>query len=265
MRCSGCGKPLISSVTVCLHCGTPITNIPQQATALIIDLPEMPDPVPQSGDNWPSLAPVTGPYGSYAPVNPPPPPLFLHDTIGANLYDTTPVPKSGFRRRIFISLFVVCSLIFIGVGTSYALAKLRQGVSSEGGGISKSQPFCTLLDVDPSVSGLISDLQTTSKLRNEAQKDYEPVDNTTRFTVGQTVYATFIIRTDEEITLVSNWCMGATGKNRPSFTLHVSKKSQGFRAYFSLEKTTEDALGTSLLTITTDNKVVARLAFTMIR
>jgi hypothetical protein len=274
MQCSGCGNPLHDGVSVCLNCGTPVPVHKDEMpldTILVADL-SMETVTGGEDDAWPTLAPPTSPYGRYASVQPPPPPLYLKGTSRDELYDTSYQKTSPWFFRIrgtrasftLITFFIV--LIVSGVGTSVVFANIRSSHNEQTGGSldgSSISSKCARPLIDPVAMSKLGNVQTTSNVHDIDKRDFTPVDNQNTFVVGSTVMVTFSIMTDEPGTISPTWCVGTDGVQIDQKDLDVQGDSRGTGGYVKLANTSARDVGTGVLVLRWNGVVADVLTFTI--
>ncbi len=247
MRCSGCGQPLEADTTVCLRCGTPVPSD--------IVVPDAPSEDRPSVVGWPSLGAFTSPYGNYATAEAPPPPLYYSGggTYGATAY---PMPLRRWERwRVNLAVGVFATLVlalgFSALGYAYAhnLKSAPSTMTGTGqlGNTLLDGTNCQLPHANPTAAANLANAQLTSGLRDEADGNYEPIDNKSAFAVGQTVFNTFTVATDASANVVADWCWGKLGQTA-SFTLYVTH-DRNVTGYFKLNDLSSEAVGEAVLVI----------------
>jgi hypothetical protein len=249
MKCAGCGHSLAEGATLCLVCGTPATPGQQSKGIGIAVLPE---PVPPSGDNWPSTYATTmSPYGTYNGSTQPPPPLI----DSSKYYAAQPEKRvSSVRnpRTITIALIVAVLLMAaVGFG-AYHFAYASHVASTPGGALGNgsalsSNPLCALPNVDATAAKMLSSAQLTSGLRDITHKNYAPIDATTTFTVGQTTYFAFTVGSNALATLSAAWCWGKAGTT--SYYQMSVDHNLGVDGYFDLRNLDANAVGPAVLVV----------------
>lgn len=285
MHCAGCGQTLTEGVSVCLECGTPV---PPGYAAKRAEVALLPDPVPPSGDTWSDAfrAPPTSPYQQKynefsAPTTPPPPPIYAgHGTTdyGVGLASDDPYHTGPYQRTVpetmalprmkrarrFLAVALVLAVALLGVGAfAYARAHANGHSTSGPGGDLASQPgvVCPIPSVDRSLANNLTHDQFTTGLVNAAKKDFRPIDVAYTFHVGQTVYFTFTVASNDSATLTANWCWGAAG-NTSMFPINVDH-SLGKDGYFSLRNLDAAAIGNGVLVVRWNDSVVFVGQFTV--
>lgn len=232
----------------------------------------LPEPVPPSGDNWPQPddqpigAPIS-PYSNYhvpSGIQPPPPLLF----DSSKLYVPPPVVKEmrrAQRLRVALASVIVLLLMMVGFGAfTYAHAN-NHAASTSGGELGSSRPVtgtnasCVLPNVDHNAAKNFASAQMTSGLRDISHKNFVPVDNTTIFTVGQTVYFAFTVGTNAIATLSADWCWGSAGTTS-HYQLSVDQ-NQGVQGYFNLHNLGAAAVGTGVLVVRWNDAVAYATLF----
>jgi hypothetical protein len=265
MQCAGCGQSLTEGVSVCLRCGTPV---PPGYPAKQVDVALLPDPVPPSGDNWSATfrAPPTSPYQHYdehETVPPPPPSFYTRDTPGYNsdfsglspyglpLYQISkPTQMKSVRRLnrwMAGALVALVCLLSLGI-FAYAHAMGTKGSSS--GGAVNSQPagvHCGIPIADETASRNLINPQLTTGLRDVTHKNFSPIDTVNTFKVGQTVYFTFTVGSNQNAAITAEWCWGQSG-NTSQYNLSVNR-SAGQQGYFDLRNLDSAAVGTGVLVV----------------
>ena len=223
----------------------------------------LPEPVPPSGDNWPTAttygAPIS-PYATYVPyasTNQVPPPLYDSSKLYA------PPPTVKVSRRSQRSRFILASvmLLVLSMGGFLAMKLVHANnhstsISSGGLGthpITGTNANCVLPDVDPTAAQNLTKAQLTSGLLNISQKKYEPIDSTTNFNVGQTIYFAFTINSNAVATLSADWCWGNAG-DTSHFQLGANH-NLGIPGYFRLYNLDALAVGTGVLIVRWNNAV----------
>jgi hypothetical protein len=258
MQCPGCSKPLANGVTVCLHCGTPLphrSDVPVAVSAF----PALPDPVLPSGGHWETTSIPASPYDNFMPIQPPPPPPDLY----ANGVLPYPNTKSRHFRtwQTVLAVVLLLALVFGGVGVSYAfgaippIAVWGKVTNSPSGA---TAPRCALPAIDPGVPALTA-IQMTTKLG----KNYAPTDNTSTFSVGQTVFVTFKIATNDAGLLAATWCLENAKEAVTPYSESVKANQKSAAGYVSLTNLDPKAIGTSSVVLFWNKRVVAALTFTV--
>jgi len=274
MQCTGCGQPLSSKVAVCLHCGTPIprNTRDKQGGKAILSIPAIPDPVLSSGDNWPALGAPTSPYGNYSTNMPPPPPLLDNQSISMAYAHNIP---QSFWLRSRMWIFVLTAMLLVslvgGFGASLAFAgnlRLPKLNVNGGGAISDHQHttptlICKIPPVDPVAAQHVGSVQLTIGLLDPDHKNYAPINDQRQFSIGQAVYVTFSLLTDESGVISPQWCLGTQGVSVAPYNLTVEKGNKGIGGYLSLKNLDATTIGPSVLIITWNNAIAAVIPFTV--
>lgn len=268
MTCAGCGQPLTEGVSVCLRCGTPL---PRDLKPKAVEAALTPDPVLPSGDNWPSLAAPTSPYGEYSATEPPPPPLYTTSgALGTPPYATTEPVKHAPTRPMFLSIALVILLAAGGFGAfnyAHAAGWLGRFGNHSGGGVgaapgTASAINCAVPAIDPVAKYNLTEVQLTTGLRDEAHKDYEPVNDVSYFHLGTSVYVTFRIASNAAADLNAQWCWGAG--NSAHYQLNLTH-NRDVRGYFKLSNVDTNALGQGSIVIRWNGAVAVAIPFTVER
>ena len=227
----------------------------------------LPEPVPPSGDNWPApYGQPISPYAIYQPYagsNQVPPPHYDSSTLYA-----PPPSVKGARRRAwpmrFVLATVVVVLVFAAGLVAMKLVYANNGPATTSGGdlgnhpITGTNPNCVLPDVDHTAAQNLTGAQLTSGLLDITHKKYEPIDNTTNFKVGQTVYFAFTVNSNAAATITADWCWGSAG-DTSHYQLSVGR-NMGIPGYFNLRNLSTTAVGTGVLAVRWKTSEPARLA-----
>lgn len=191
----------------------------------------------------------------YHPVILPPPPS-SHD-------------RASRRWRLSRSALALLAL--------FAVLGLAAGVVARGGNVpipglaavqqrptatATPTPICKPAPVAQNTVPALGSLQLTTGLKNLAKQDYRPVDNVTRFTLGQTGYVTFRVLSSRAGTAGMEIC--TPGHRFTGHPVQVPKGSAGLYVEYPLSFSGADA-GQGMVTISWDGSVAANQEFTVVR
>ncbi|MGZ3599772.1 MAG: hypothetical protein ACXWQ5_08645 [Ktedonobacterales bacterium] len=261
MRCAQCGADLVAGDRHCGRCGAPVPVAGEtegDTVKLVRGVPVGPQapsvygpPIGQETRmGVTEIMEVEGPEKrilGYRPFVPPPPP---------------PRRRAGCLRGVVIAALVLLVALvatdvvahgnvvhFLGFGARPTMTATA----------TRTAVTCAVQPAKAAASQALVQAQLTSGLRDEAKKDYRPVDNVTTVRVGQRVYLTFQIATNKAGTVGLEFC---TKAGKVEGTLAVPAKSNGRYAEFSAVFTGAD-VGASAATLTWDGAVAASKAFTI--
>jgi hypothetical protein len=263
MRCAQCGADLVAGDRHCGRCGAPVPvagvagEAGDDTVKLVRGVPVGPQAPsvygPPIGQDTrmgvTEILEVEGPEKhilGYRPFVPPPPP---------------PRSRVGCLRGVVIAAVVLLVALvatdfvahsnvhFLGLGA-------RPTVTATA---TRPAVACAVQPTKAAAAQALVQAQLTSGLRDEAKKDYRPVDNISAVRVGQKVYLTFQIATNKAGTVGVEFC---TKNEKLTGTLAVPAKSNGRYAEFSAVFTSAD-VGASVATLTWDGAVAASKPFTI--
>lgn len=270
MRCWQCGKPLREDEGICPWCGATQEGSAQAATApsrsgvpVEAYTPSRHGPPSARDSDAPPSAGRTRPMEAeaqgiirrlgYHPVILPPP---AHD-------------RASRRWHFSRSALAVLAL--------FAVLGLAAGVVARGGNVPipglaamQQRPtvaataalVCKPAPVAHTTAPMLGSLQLTTGLKNLAKQDYRPVDNVTRFTLGQTGYVTFRVLSSQAGTADMLVCM--PGHRFTGHPVQVPKGSAGLYVEYPLSFGSAD-VGQGMVTISWDGSVAANQEFTVVR
>lgn len=164
----------------------------------------------------------------------------------------------------------------LGVLALFAVLGLAAGVVARGGNVpipglaadaghatatATPTPACPAEPVIHTTAPALSSLQLTTGLKNLANKDYRPVNTVTRFTAGQTGYATFRVLSSQAG--MAGMAICTSGHRFTGHPVQVPKGSSGLYVEYPLSFGSAD-VGQGMVTITWDGSVVANQGFTVV-
>ncbi|HEX8037021.1 MAG TPA: zinc ribbon domain-containing protein [Ktedonobacterales bacterium] len=259
MRCAQCGADLVAGDRHCGRCGAPVPvagEAEDDTIKLVKGVPVEPQAPsvygPPIGQDTrmgvTEIMEVEGPEKrilGYRPFVPPPPPR----------------RRAGCLRVVVIAAVVLLvALVATDVVTHGNVHFLGFGARpTMTATATRTAGACAVQPAKAAAAQALVRAQLTSGLRDEAKKDYRPVDNISAVRVGQKVYLTFQIATNKAGTVGVEFC---TKSGKVEGTLAVPAKSNGRYAEFSAVFTSAD-VGASVATLTWDGAVAASKAFTI--
>lgn len=259
MRCAQCGADLVAGDRHCGRCGEPVPlgETGSDTVKLVRGVPVGPQapsvygpPIGQETrmgvTELMEIEPPEKHILGYRPFVPPPPP---------------PPRRAGCLRVVAIAAVVLLLALVATDIVAHGNLHFAGFGARPAATATATQPAvtCVAQPTKAAASQTIAHVQLTSGLRDEAKKDYRPVDNISVVRVGQTVYLTFQIATSKAGTIGMEFC---TKRGKLEGTLAVPAKSSGRYAEFSAAFTSAD-VGTSVATLTWDGAVAATKTFTI--
>lgn len=190
--------------------------------------------------------------------------------LGYHAVVLPPPPRGRGERRWRASRSV------LGVLALFALLGLAAGVVARGGNVpipglavmqahptatATPMPACPPAPVAHATAPALGSLQLTTSLKNAKQRDYRPVNNVTRFTVGTQAYVTFKVLSSQVGTADVVVC---TPAHRLTGSVPVPKASTGQYVEFPVTFGSAD-VGQGMVTISWDGSVAANQAFSVVR
>jgi hypothetical protein len=103
-------------------------------------------------------------------------------------------------------------------------------------------PACPARPVDPHAASALTAVQLTTGLQDPAEHDYRPVNHVSVFAVGQYLYITFQLATDQAGTISASICTPGT---HAAGTRSVPAGELGARGEFNLGSPQPSPLGSS--------------------
>lgn len=289
MQCVNCGRPLRPEETICPNCGEPV---PEHARYLA-DTTVVTSPPPSQ------LAQTSGP-----PVDPYAPTIY-GPPIGPDRFGRAYVPPDGTasprrvggyrpvqplggsaerrgrggRLRALAVLSAACVVVLLFVGALAASGQHIAGVDlsflhphhAPGATASPTAtrtPVCPSPAVDPQAANMLTDVQLTTDV---VAGSYRPTNNVSKFTVGQYVYVTFQVATDDAGTIQATFCTNGTlatgSKDVPAHDLNARGEFHplvqvGANEWMPAALTTA-SVGPGVVTLRWNSAVAAVLPFTV--
>jgi hypothetical protein len=289
MQCGNCGRPLRPEELICPNCGEPV---PQHAHKLadatgvsLSPLPSMPQPSGPPVDPYaptiygppigperfgPLYAPSEGPalprqVGGYRPVRPLARPAARRG-------------RGGWVRALAVlSAACVVALLFMGAlaasGQRIAgvdLSFLRRPAAPAAPALPSPTPTpaCPAPPVNPQAAKALKNVQLTTEV---VGANYQPANKVTKFAVGQYIYVTFQVATNEAGTIQATFCtngaLASGSKDVPAHDLNARGEfhplvQAGANDWIPATLTTA-SVGPGVVTLRWNGAVAAVLPFTV--
>jgi hypothetical protein len=281
MQCANCGRPLRPDEVLCPLCGEPVA-------------PDVSGALPDGTSRMHQQAFVGGsPVDPYAPTIYGPP-------VGPERYASAiaPLPAAPVQRRVggyrpiaplrpaaprrtgwLPVIAAATGLVLTAVLVIGALVASGQRIGGVDFGALRPQtsapvaarptqppaPACPAPTVDPAAAQTLTDVQLTTGVSNWDDKQLDPVDDVTTFIVGQQVYVTFKLATNEPGTVVGSFCgVGMSGSQAPTDTQVVPANYRDGRGAFRLQDPLTTAnVGPGVVVLTWNGAAAAVLYYTV--
>lgn len=288
MQCVNCGRPLRPEETICPNCGEPVPEHARNLAETTIVTSPPPRMAQESGPPLDPYAPTI--YGPpigpdrFGPIYAPPEgPAAARRVGGYRLVQPLARPEKrrerGGKLRALALLSAACvvALLFVGAlaasgqriaGVDLGFLRQHPAPAVRTVATASPTPACPAPAVDPQAAEALKNVQLTTSVVGPT---YQPANNVRSFAVGQYIYVTFQVASNEAGTVEATFCTNgalATG------TKDVPQHDQNARGEFHplvqvgandwMPATlTTASVGPGVVTLRWNGAVAAVVAFTV--